>query len=129
MEEAEYFMLKYCENNIDSHFSVLLNNNWVTRPGISPGWIIRNIDDLYIITDFNKTDLMIGFFTMVQHKKKQYIHYFEILPQYQHKGYARNLLKHMRCDGILESSNDSFWTKMGFDLFEFDGPNIKQRGA
>jgi GNAT superfamily N-acetyltransferase len=108
--EGDHFMLKY-RDDATKIIDFLLSHEWETRPGMDIGWIIRSIDELYILTDFRNVDCYIGF--MIYNEEKGNLWYFEILPQYQNKGYAKNIIEHLEIKKIYgvkkESKEESFW--------------------
>lgn len=110
-------LLKYaCNSTCNDFINDLLLNEWDTRPGMNIKWIIKNIDDLYILIeeddDYNKK--MIGFSVF---EKDKNIYYFEIIKKYRNTGYGTKFIKKIiekfNVERVVEVSNDSFgfWEK------------------
>jgi predicted acetyltransferase len=108
--EGDQFLLKYSSYATEM-VDFLLSKKWETQPGMDIGWIIRNIDNLFILTDFHDVQTRVGF--MVKDNKT--IYYFEILPKYRNKGYAKSIIKYLDFERVCVSEDsrmDNFWKKV-----------------
>ena len=113
---VSYSLLKERNNEIEEIVQYLEKTTWITRPNMGIGWIIRNIDDLYIIydeKDYNKTKY-VGFFVLT---KRKVLDYFEIDESNQGKGYARIILERIEYNKVSVCEGDtkaiSFWKHIG----------------
>jgi RimJ/RimL family protein N-acetyltransferase len=113
----DVILLKYaCISPSYDYINDLLLNDWDTRPGMDIRWIIKNIDNLYILIeeddDYNQK--MIGFSVFDEDKN---IYYFEIIKKYRNAGYGTRfilkILDKFNVERVVEVSNDSFgfWEK------------------
>lgn len=112
--DADFFKLKY-SNKAEEVSKFLVSQNWETRPNLTFGWIIRNIDNLYFLTDFRDTSCIIGF--MVFNENKGEMIYFEILKAFRKKKYAKSILKQLNIKTIYTYANstaETFWIHLGF---------------
>lgn len=110
--KGDNFLVK-TRSDADIICNFLMDHVWETRPGLDLGWIIRSIDDLYILTDFNDVELYIGF--MVYNRDRN-VYYFEILPQYRNLGYATDIIKHLDINDIYSNTDTFlFWYKFDYD--------------
>ena len=114
----DVILLKYaCISLRNDFINDLLLNDWDTRPGMDIRWIIKNIDDLYILIeeddDYNKK--MIGFSVF---EKDKNIYYFEIIKKYRNSGYGTRfilkILDKFNVKRVKEVLDDSFgfWEKL-----------------
>ncbi len=89
----DVILLKYtCNSTSNDFINDLLINKWDTRPGINIKWIIKNINDLYILIeeddDYNRKMIEFSVF-----EKDKDIYYFEIIKKYRNTGYGTKFIK------------------------------------
>lgn len=107
-EEGDYFLLKDVPDP-EMYIEFLTKTKWETRPGLDTSWIIQNIDDLYILTDFNDTRKMIGFMV---YDELTILYYMEILKQYRNMGYGTSIIQRMYIKKVFATKDTrNFWRK------------------
>lgn len=112
--KGEYFLLR-TKGNIRACIDFLLNNNWETRPNLNIEWIIRTSQDLYVLTDYKNTSILIGF--MVFNYETKHCDYLEILPQYRNRGYGTDIVERIGIQSVsITPTQNSFWNRFDIDI-------------